>query len=212
MSEFAMLNYGMFDSFIPDIIGKHNTKTQRGYEIANELTLKFLNIHVKNDKRPLFDEAFLVGANQIIDTTFSLKPLPAPPNIATLKDLFFRRGFEAIDSTYQALKNTGNPQPFSTTFYPDYRSWLAWKKDPDYSARLKLYQLAFDSYPESAAINYYLGYYLQQTGQGGQARHHFERALLLLKTQNDPELNPAVRAQIRRNTEQALQELKIKNE
>lgn len=207
MSEFAMLNFGMFDSFIPNIIGKHDAQPQRGYEIANELMLKFLNLHVKNDQGELFDEAFMASAKSIIDTVFTLAAQTAPPDIAILKDLFLHQGFEAIDSTYWALKNGGNLQPFSMAFYPAYRSWLAWKKDPNHSARLQLYQLAFDSYPESPAINYYLGYYLQQKGQRDQAHHHFKRTLTLLQTQKGEELDPAVRDRILRNTKEALQEL-----
>ena len=207
MSEFAMLNFGMFDSFIPSIIGKHEAKPQKGYEMANELTLRFLNIHAKNKPLELFDEGFIVKANPIIDTTFILESQPAPPNITRLKDLFIRSGMEAIDSTYRALKNAGNPQPFSTSFYPAYRNWLAWKKDPDYSGRLKLYQLAFDSYPESARINYYLGNYLQKNGFWDQARRHFDRTIQLLEAPNEQELRPAERLRIRQNVEQAMKEL-----
>ena len=207
MSEFAMLNFGLFDSFIPDMIGKHDAPTQRGYEMANELTLKFLDIHVKNEPGELFDPTFLAGTKKVIDTTFTLQALPAPPSIAVLKDLFIRRGFEPVDSTYKALKKAGNPRPFSTSFYAAYRNWLAWKKDPDYSARLKLYQLGLDSYPESAVMNYNLGYYWQQTEKLDRARFHFARAISLLETQNGQELNPAERDRIRRNAEEALGEL-----
>ena len=158
MSEFAMLNYGMFDDFIPDIIGAHTGNTKKGFETANELVLRFLNQQIKEEPGVLFDETFIASRDHI-DSTFVLPGLPAPPNMAVLKDAFWKEGFDAIENIYQQLKSDGNPQPFSKDFYTAYRNWLAWKKDEDYAYRLRLYELAYDSYPESARINYYMAYY-----------------------------------------------------
>ncbi len=205
MSEFAMLNYGMFDAFIPDIIGKHGQKTQKGYEVANELVLEFLNGCLKEGALDLFGTDREERFASVVDTTFVLPALECPPNMAVLKDLFYRQGFGAVDSIYQVLKAGGNPQPFSISFYTDYRIWLSWKKDPDHRHRLRLYQLAYDSYPERASVNYYLAYYLQQSGDKDRAAYHFERARELLKT--DVEMNPSERERIRQNIERALTNL-----
>ena len=184
MSEFVMLNYGMFNTFIPNIIGAHSGNTQEGFETANELLLRFLNQKVKGASGELFDNAF-VGSRDHIDTTFVLPGLPAPANIAVLKDTFQKEGFAAIENIYQHMKSAGNPQPFSKDFYTDYRSWLAWKKDENYLNRLRLYELAYDSYPKSARINYYVAYYSMLRKMNTQAKQFYRQALSLLESDED---------------------------
>ncbi len=184
MSEFAMLNYGMFDEFSPDIIGAHSGNTKKGFETANELILRFLNQNIKKDKGELFDDSFMMARSHI-DTTFVLPGLPGPPNMALLKDTFRKEGFDAIENIYQELKSKGNAQPFSMNFYTDYRNWLAWKKDEDYTYRLRLYELAYDSYPKSARINYYVAYYSLKKELSEQAKRFYRQALSLLESDED---------------------------
>ena len=188
MSEFAMLNYGMFDEFIPDIIGNHAGGTKKGFETANELILRFLNQKIKGEPGELFDHYFLSSKDQI-DTTFILSGYPAPPNMALLKDAFIKKGFDEIENIYDQLKSQGNSAPFSKGFYTEYRSYLAWKKDNEYLYRLKLYELAYDSYPTSARINYYLAYYSFKRNLNEKAKRHYRKALSLLDT--DEELGTA---------------------
>lgn len=184
ISEFAMLNYGMFDGFIPNIIGAHSGNTKEGFEMANELMLRFLNQKIKGEEGELFDDSFISRGDHI-DSTFILSGQPAPPNMAVLKDTFRKEGFDAIESLYQQLKSEGNSQPFSMDFYTDYRGWLAWKKDATYKYRLRLYDLAYDSYPESARINYYVAYYSLKRELNEKARKFYHQALSLLDADED---------------------------
>ena len=184
MSEFVMLNYGMFDEFIPGIIGKHTGNTKEGFETANELILRFLNQKIKGESGELFDESFIKPRNHI-DTTFVMAGLPAPPNMAVLKNAFLKEGFDAVENIYNKLKSEGNPQPFSKDFYKDYRSWLAWQKDEDYKYRLRLYKLAYDSYPESALFNYYVAYYSFNREMNEQAIRFYRQTLSLFETDED---------------------------
>ncbi|WP_230935486.1 alpha/beta hydrolase family protein [Psychroserpens luteolus] len=184
ISEFAMLNYGMFDEFIPDIIGAHSGNTKKGFETANELILRFLNQTIKGESGELFDDSFMSSRNQI-DTTFVLPSLPKPPNMAVLKDTFWKEGFDAIETIYQQLKSEGNPQPFSMNFYTEYRDWLAWKKDEDYVYRSRLYDLAYDSYPKSARINYYAGYFSMKREMNEKAKRFYRQALSLCESDED---------------------------
>ncbi|MDO5981260.1 alpha/beta hydrolase family protein [Flavivirga spongiicola] len=188
MSEFAALNYGMFDEFIPDIIGEHSGNTKKEFETVNELILRFLNQKIKGESGELFDNSF-VASRKSIDTTFILPGLPAPPNMAVLKDTFVKEGFDAVENIYQQLKSEGNSQPFSKDFYTDYRSWLAWKKDEDFAYRLRLYKLAYDSYPESARINYYVAYYSLKRELNEQAKRFYPQALALLESDEDLNAN-----------------------
>jgi len=207
MSEYAVLNYGMFDSIIPDIIGAHEGGTQRGFEMCNKVLLRFLNKYMKESEMEIFDKEFLMSATGIIDTTFVLEALPHAPNIAAMKEIFVKNGFPAIDSIYQELKSTGNPQPFSTSLIIDLRRWLGWGSDPENTARRDLYELAFDSYPESSLVNYYLALYSMRTGNSLKASKHYKKAIELLEVDRDPLLDFAERNRIRTNSQKALEDL-----
>ncbi len=184
MSEFAMLNYGMFDEFVPDIIGEHAEKTSTGFETANELVLRFLNQKIKGQAGELFDDSFISTRYQI-DSTFYLPAFPSAPNIAVLKDGFLKEGIDAIEKVYREMQAAGNPQPFNKEFYVEYRDWLAWKKDATYANRLKLYELAYDSYPGSAKITYYLAYFSMRNNLNEQAKKFYRQALSKLELDTD---------------------------
>ena len=188
MSEFVMLNYGMFDEFIPDILGKHSGNTKKGFETANELILRFLNQTIKGEEGEVFEDSFVAAKNHI-DTTFVLPGLPSPPNMAVLKNTFWKEGFDAIETIYQELKSEGNSQPFSMNFYKEYRDWLAWKKDQDYIYRSRLYDLAYDSYPESARINYYIAYFSMKREMNEKAKKFYRQALSLLDSDEELSTN-----------------------
>ncbi len=204
MSEFVMLNYGMFHAFKPNILGEHKGNTQKGFEEAHQLILRFLDQKIKGVTEEAFDATFLKSQTEI-DSTFVLAGIPAPPNIALLKDRFMKDGFDEIERIYKELKENGNLQPYSKSFYKDYRSWLAWQKDEDYTYRQRLYALGYDSYPESARMNYYLAYYSMRVGQNEKAIKHYNNALSLVE--NDPDLASSERESITNYSKGDLKEL-----
>ncbi len=202
MSEFAMLNYGMFDSIVPDIIGKHEGDIQKGFEKASELALRFLDLKLKNAGGELFDQDVMKDSENVIDTTFILSAYEVPPNIVQVKHLFIKKGFEIIDSIYQAAITRGDKTPFSQSFINSFRDWLAWKKDPEYSARIALYKIAVESYPESAENSYRLGSYALNAGDTTLALKQFEQALDKLDPDNslDQETKSLIRQRISAKT------------
>lgn len=204
MSEFVMLNYGMFDSMIPNIVGEQKGDTKKGFEVANQLVLKFLNKYIEGDNADLFDQRFAEASKGVIDTTFVKEALPQAPNIAVLKNMFIQSGFQSIDSTYQSLKESGNSQPFSTSFYIDFGRWLGWGEDDSYQFRNKLYQLALESHPQSSLVNYYVAYYAQKLDNKKLAISHYQKALNLLESDNDPLLKSSYPALIRENSTKEL--------
>ncbi|MEP1032494.1 hypothetical protein [Ekhidna sp.] len=204
MSEWVMLNYGMFDVFVPDILGKHKGNTQKGFEEAHELVLRFLDQEINGGTDEVFEANFLSALTEL-DSTFVLDEIPAPPNIAILKDRFLKEGFDEIERIYKELKEGGNLQPYAMFFYKDYRSWLAWQKDEDYVYRQRLYELGYDSYPESARMNYYLAYYSMQVGQNAKAIKHYKNALSLVE--NDPDLSASERESITNYSRSDLKEI-----
>lgn len=204
MSEWAMLNYGMFDAFVPDILGKHKGNTQKGFEEAHQLILRFLGQKIKGNTEEVFDLTYLNSQTEL-DSTFVREAIPAPPNIALLKDRFLKDGFGEIERIYKELKDTRNLQPYSRSFYKDFRNWLAWQKDEDYAYRQRLYELAYDSYPESARMNYYLAYYSMLVGQNAKAIRHYQLTLSLIEA--DPDISASEGENMIRYSKSDLEEL-----
>ncbi|MEQ9404723.1 MAG: hypothetical protein RIM99_14115 [Cyclobacteriaceae bacterium] len=204
MSEFAMLNYGMFDSIVPGIIGEHEGGTQKGFETAVRLVHRFLNKTLKGENEALFSDDFMNAADGIIDTTFIHKALPPPPNMADLKGIFVEKGFAAIDSIYRELVQSGNPTPFSQPFFTDFRDWLSWKKDPEYVNRKKLYEIGLECYPESATTNFYAGYYGEKTNDMELMKKGYTKAIALIENNADQSLSDSERQAILKNAESAL--------
>lgn len=207
MSEFHFLNYGAFEKFVPNIIGKPRGDVEKGFETAAVYCLKFFEAFLKGNEKSLQFLKTKPSDLATIDKHFIKRAFPSPPNITILKDAFTREGFGYIEQTYKKLKKQ-NPTPFSRAFYNDLKDWLAWKKDPKYENRFKLYQLALDSYPNSAMVNFDLAYYAMKTNRKETSKRHNQKALKLLEMDNSPELTPEIKAKMKELILKDLESLK----
>ena len=206
MSEFHFLNYGSFESFVPEIIGPTKAEVQKGFELGNQMILHFLNYYLKGDQKAM--EFLRTVPENTIDTFFVRKALPKPPALALVKHGFSNDGFQYIDSVYKHYKLL-DPTPFPIGFYKDLKDWLAWKKDPDFEYRYRLFSLALDSYPQSAEVNYYLGYFALKTGRNVEAVRYNEKALELLAMNSDPELTVSRKSLMENYIRGDLEQLKV---
>ncbi|MDC8004553.1 hypothetical protein POV27_10880 [Aureisphaera galaxeae] len=189
MSEFHFLNYGQLESFKPHIIGEPKGNVQEGHSISSIYMVQFLNAFLKGSSEGL---DFIEGPvsseyTTQIDTSFIKRSVPKPPNIATIKNAFRMHGFQYVDSIYTSYKKA-NPSPFQIGFYKEMKDWLAWRKDPTYKYRYALFKLAYDSYPNSAEVHYYLGYYALELKKYDESKKHFDKAITLLEADKNPEL------------------------
>nr|WP_299382560.1 hypothetical protein [Allomuricauda sp.] len=205
MSEFHFLNYGLLDEYVPNIIGEPRGDLQTGFKTAAELILAFLDAQLKNKPEGLkgyFGTSPSKKLGKTIDTLFVLKGHDPAPNISQVKNLFVVKGFAAIDSIYASHLSAGNNAPFSMTFYNDFRNWLAWKKDPLYQYRMRLYKMAVESYPNSALTHYRYGYYLERNIKMDKSRQHYQKAHILLP--DDPNMGTSEKRELRQVLEEAL--------
>ncbi len=207
MSEFHFLNYGLLEQFVPDIIGKPKGNVQEGYESGAEIILNFMQTFLLNsqDKRDFYvqyEDSYPEG----VDTLFQFNSVPQPPDILSVKNSYRKLGFSYIDSIYNAHKPV-DTQPFSLSFYTDIKDWLAWKKDEEYVNRKKLYALAYDSYPNSVEVNFYLGYFALMTKDTDLTKKHYAIAQQLIDRGTDPELTMGRKQQIERYMEEDLKTL-----
>lgn len=198
MSEFHFLNFGAFEKFVPGIIGEPNGDVEKGFELAAIYSLNFFVTFLQGNRE---SETFLSGnpppeMSSHIDKVEVLDALPSPPSTAIIKDGFLNHGFGYIGDVYASLKEH-NPTPFSRSFYSELKDWLAWKKDPEYEHRFQLYQLALDSYPDSATVNYYLAYFALETERDDLSLKLNRKALRLLDTDSSEELTQERKAQMK---------------
>lgn len=188
MTEFHFLNYGVFEAYVPGIIGETKENTKEGFKTATELTLAFLDAKLKAKTNAL-EMAYSKNSpnynKKTIDTLFLLAGIKPPPNISIIKHLFLTKGMSSLDSIYHAHITQQNKHPFSQSFYTDFKDWLAWKKDPDFIYRKHLYEMAVESFPNSVLNNYYLAYYLNKTGNINAAKKYFSISKKLLETDNN---------------------------
>jgi len=162
---------------------------QGGHELASLYSLKFLEAFLTNKQksREFLEKSLSEDSKKHIDTSFVKKAILKIPDITLIKDAYNSSGFQYIDSLYRKQKIIDNA-PFSQIFYADMKDWLAWQKDPEFNDRYQLYKLAYDSYPNSAEVNYYLSYFAFQTRQNEESRFHIKKALDILEKNGNPEL------------------------
>jgi len=197
MSEFYFLNFGAFEKFVPGIIGEPKGDVGKGFELAAMYCLKFFEAFLKGDQK---SKTFLMSKPmpaiaKHVDKAEVLEALQSAPTTAIIKDGFLNHGIDFIQGVYAELRKD-NPTPFSRSFYSELKDWLAWKKDPQYENRFLLYQLALDSYPDSATVNYYLAYFALETGRIEMSIRLNRKTLELLKTDTSEELTQERKAEM----------------
>lgn len=204
MSEFHFLNHGIFENYVPEIIGKPRGNTVEGFKTGSHLILDFLNAKLKGQEDAL-ETTYSNGTastSKAIDTLFKLPGMKVPPDMTIMKNLFITKGIGSIDSVYQSHKTLNDLQPFSLPFYKAFKDWLAWKKDPDFVHRLHIYELALESFPNSAESNYYFAHYSNRTGDIETARRYYAKAMEFLET--DTEIESERKKELKENISNAL--------
>ena len=167
MREFDYLNFGLFNRFIPNIIGEPRGVVDQGYAKSHELIKDYFNAILKKNPES-FDNILPKYDSAIIDTTFIWDKIPNLPSIAKLKNDYIKKGLPYMDSLYSYQKKNIST-PFSRQFIEDFTNWVAWKKDTDYATRKWLMEKAIGDYPSSVLFSYNLAYYSLKAGDTLQA-------------------------------------------
>lgn len=202
MREYDYLNYGMYNTIVPNIIGAPKGDIPASYVKAHLLIKDFFT-HTLKMPTPSFDDNFASTKPTVSDSNYIWNAIPNIPDLSVVKNTFITNGFSYIDSLYRAHKKFTN-QPFSKNFIKDFRTWVAWEKDPDYQTRKSLYGLAVESYPGSAIMNYYLANYSLKAGDTLVAKQHYRQTLEKLKTDTDDELTPSLRDALKQRSSNDL--------
>lgn len=205
MSEFHFLNYGMFEQFVPSIIGKAPGDTKSGFELAARYVLAFLGTHLKNDAQ----------ASQFLDANSAPSELVqvnkkiglvAPPKFFEIKRMIRSDGIQSFVALYRRLK-ASDPQPFSQTLLVDLFNWASFQRDPEWKERKEIALVRIESFPQSSRAHFTLGQVAMQTNERELARKHYQEALRLLENDDDPVLDSATRKRIGQVATQNLETL-----
>lgn len=203
MREFDFLNYGIFNTTLPGIIGATN-ETSKDFEKAANEVLTFFTAWLKNDHASrdklntpdpvLVEEEFKPGIRQAI---------PLPPTIEECKDMFHREGIEKVVTQYYQLKKY-DPQPFTQNFFRTFTGWLGFLGVDNSGAQLAVSKLRVDAYPQSSVAWFNLGRYAARVEDADLAKGAYQKALELLPLDKDPMLSDDVRLTIQTQSETYL--------
>jgi len=199
MSEYYFLDYGLLDQFLPGIIGAPPGDTKKGFELAAQMVLQFLNMSLKKDVAdknkllsPVTDTSYVpLGA-----TKNFVAALPPIPSLIEMKDLITSKGIIAFKDVYEKAKLASDIEPFSQQYLIDLYNWLAYKRDDDLSRRKVIAETRVELFPRSSRAHYVLGNIYFQLKLKDPAIARYTEALKLLTTDTDPDLTAAVRERI----------------
>ena len=206
MREFDYLNFGLWDSLVPAVIGQTRGDVRAGFVASHTLIREYFDA-VFEEELNVFEEAFLTASPAEIDTTFIWSSKPKLPSMAIVKDGFINKGIPYIDSIYNRQKKFVKT-PFNRTFINDFINWVSWKKDPDYEARIWLMQKAVRDYPSYAIYSFDLAWYSQRQGDSLTAREQYREFLRKLPDDKDERLSAEEKSDLRSDALSQLKTLK----
>ncbi|HLA11918.1 MAG TPA: hypothetical protein VJ023_15130 [Pyrinomonadaceae bacterium] len=182
-------NIGMFEHFVPNISGKPGGNTKIGFEWVSRYALDFLRTYLGGDRESL---EFLQnspernGAPPGLFTVERKARLNPPPSSSQLQAMIEGKGIQSVVALYKQLKEM-DAQPLPQQTLSEVGIWLGQKGD--WNAVKAIIDLRLDSYPSSAWANYAAAEAHRRLGDKERARHLYEKTLLLLATDFDPELD-----------------------
>lgn len=210
MSEFRFLNYGLFEKFAPEFIGKPPGDTATGYAWAARYVRAFLDAHLRADSAA---QALLAAAPETngvppgVLTNMFHDALPAPPSVAECRALIQHEGVGAFAAMFRKLQAT-EPQPFTVENLLDLYNWAQFVRgDPDWSIRQGIAQIRLEAFSESARAHFAFAVVAEARKNHAAAIEHFREALKLLPNDRDPVLDDRLRQRITTASNDALQRL-----
>ena len=210
MSEFYFLDYGVLDQFINGIIGKPPGDTRKGFELAARFVLQFLNFTIKNNEvertKLLSPPTDSLSVQHNVTKNY-IAALPAVPSLIEMKNLITTKSIVAFHEVYDRAKKAGDIEPFSQQYLIDLYSWLAYKRDADFSKRKVIAETRVAIYPRSSRANFTLANIYFQLNKKEEAIAHYNEALKLLTTDKDFDLTDAVRERIQLVSNENLKKL-----
>jgi hypothetical protein len=210
MSEYRYLNYGPLEVLAPGLLGRPPGDTATGYTWAARYVRAFLDAHLRNDATA---RDFLAaapeknGAPAGLVRHRTLPALPAPPSLEEVQSLILTRGVGEFVALYHRLKER-DPEPYGMAALLQLSVWAsAPGRDPDASIRKTLGELRVEFFPQSSRAHYALAVAAATRSEHDLARRHFNTALTLLDSDQDPSIDDSLRRLLRQRIEDAIKRL-----
>ena len=205
MREFDYLNFGLWDSLVPGVIGETRGDVRQGYSLAHTIIRDYFSSIFTNDLS-FFEARLLKLEDPAVDTTFVWHANPVLPAFAKIKDGYIRNGLPFMDSIYRHQKEFVD-LPFTKSFITEFINWVSWKKDPEYRARKWMMEIAVKDYPESAYYSYDLAWYALKAHDSVLTRLQLAETLRKLASDKDERLSEDQKEKIRLDVLNQLKEL-----
>ncbi len=194
MSEYYFLNYGIYEQFVPGIMGKVPGDVVQGHRWASEIVLSYLNSTLGSAGNSVQRVVERIPAT--FSVTFDMKgALPAVPTLSELKKMLSTGSAEELTTLYRNIKNI-NPQPYSSKLMSDLFSWLGFNRDNDFKKREALIKVWIESMPNSSRGYFAAGRLAGARGDKTAAKENYRRALELVPTDTDIFLDNLMRQRI----------------
>lgn len=204
MREFDFLDYGVFNSLLPGLIGA-TTNTETGFNAAtHEVINFFMAVLLKNDQNI---EILNNPNEEFISANYrpsGKKPgLSIPPTLVQCRDWYKTNGVKRIVDNYYTLK-TNDPQPYSEKLLRSLSGWLSYAAKNDFESQLAIARLRIDSYPGSSAAYYNLARIANSAGNKDLAEEAFLKTLQLIDLDKDQLLSESLKERIKAEAEKFL--------
>ena len=170
-SEFYFLNYGIWESAMPGILGKAPGDTKASFEAAANYVLHFLSTIYKHERfSPL-------TIDQKIAITVYKESVPVPPDFHELIALAERQGVAVIEKLYNERREKDSEAiPFSS-FYRVAEHFIVQK---NFSIGAEWTALFAKAFPSSAVPWFMSGRCQLELNNKIAAKEFYEKALALL--------------------------------
>jgi hypothetical protein len=206
MTEFHFLSFGPLARFAPGIIAKATGDPVVGFGWAARYVERFLAWTLRGNAAA---ERFVRGApatNGVpagLVTAARKSALPAPPTFIEAKRIIVAGGVDSLMRLVDALRMRDST-PLTHERIAEIFTWISFGRDPESRGRERLTRLRVALYPRSSRAQFTLGHVLTERGDTAAAIGAFQEALRLLPADDDPALDPSLRARVDRGSRDAL--------
>ncbi len=181
MKEFYFYNFGLFEKYQTDILGKAPGDTYNGFKWASYYVKNFFSTWLKNDD---FSKTLLednLEQNNIPDNLIELsfKPgLTTPPNLVKAKNLIRENGIKQFNNLYRQLKQN-DPIPFSfKTLFALYQ-WSSSQENPHITKEI-IGKMMISDFPDTVMGHFILARIFETKKVPVTALKYYEKALELI--------------------------------
>ncbi len=181
MKEFYFYNFGLFEKYQTDILGKAPGDTYNGFKWASYYVKNFFSAWLKNDDISKTLLGNNLEHNNVPDNLIELSfksGLTAPPNLVKGKNLIRENGIIQFEKLYHQLKQN-DPIPFSLKTLLALYQWSSSQKNPQVIKEI-IGKMMVNDFPDTVTGHFILARIFGTKKELVTALKYYEKALELI--------------------------------